>query len=337
MKKSFLGSVSIHALVLLAALFGVQSAKPFELKPVEAIQVDISNITDKTEVKAQTKSDEPPAEKPKPKASQAKETTKPQEKVAEVKKTARVEEEQKPKPEPEETAPEPKPKPKPEPKPPEKKVEDKPVDSDPLKDMIEAEEAELKKAEEKKKKEDEKKQKEAEKKKAEEEKKKEEAAAAAAEKKKKAAEEKKKAAAEKERQKQMEQLTKDLLADTSVTESQSTVKQEEDSGAPEKAEKDIQGKDAAMSATIVDALRQKLSECWNIPPSVRESKETVQLTWQMSRDGRLLGQPVVIGGSGGATAQQAAITAVSDCAPYDWLPAEGYDLWKEVRWTFKPR
>ena len=36
MKKSFLGSVSFHAAIVLAALVGIPSAKPFEVQPVEA-------------------------------------------------------------------------------------------------------------------------------------------------------------------------------------------------------------------------------------------------------------------------------------------------------------
>jgi hypothetical protein len=83
MKKSFLGSVSLHALILLAALFGIPTAQPFEIKPVEAIQVDISKITDSTKVKAQSKSEEKPVEKPKAKASPSVEKVKPQEKVTE--------------------------------------------------------------------------------------------------------------------------------------------------------------------------------------------------------------------------------------------------------------
>jgi hypothetical protein len=70
---------------------------------------------------------------------------------------------------------------------------------------------------------------------------------------------------------------------------------------------------------------------------VRESKETVDLSWRMSQDGRVIGQPVVIGGNGGATAQQAAIAAVMASQPYDWLPQESYHLWKEIEWTFAPR
>jgi colicin import membrane protein len=332
MKKSFLGSVSFHALIVLAALFGIPTAKPFELKPVEAIQVDISNITDQTKVKAQTKSDEKPAEKPKPKASKVEEKTKPQEKVTEEKKVAAKEpaKEEPPPPEPEK-------KPEPEkPKEPEKKVEDTPVDPDPLKDMLIAEEAELKAAEEQKKKDEEKKKKdEAKKKKAEEEKKKKEDEKAAAEAKAKADAKKKLEAERKARKLDVAKL-EDLL-NKENTEATATLEKKDETGTPEKAQEDVQGTDDAVSATIIDGLTSRFNDCWPIPASVRESKETVDLQWKLSQDGRVIGQPVVVGGNGGAVAQQAAIAAVMECAPYDWLPKDAYNVWKSIEWTFAPQ
>ena len=88
MKKSFLGSATFHGAIIIAALFGLPAAKVPDIIPPEAIQVDISNITDNTKVKAQTKSDDKPKDKPKPKASEAVEKVKPKEKVSEEKKVA---------------------------------------------------------------------------------------------------------------------------------------------------------------------------------------------------------------------------------------------------------
>jgi TolA protein len=327
MKKSTLVSVSFHALILLVALFGLPATKPFEIQPVEAIQVDISNITDNTKVKAQTKSDEKPVDKPKPKVSKAVEKSKPEEKVTEEKKVAAQE------PAKAEPAP-PEPEKKVEPPKPveEKKAEDKPVDPDPLQKMLEAEDAKVKQAEEQKKKDEEKKLKaEAKKQKAEEEKKKQEEADAKAK-----ADAKKKLDAERKARK-LDVAQLETLLNKENTEASAPVEKKDEAGTPEKATKDIQGADAAMSATIIDAMRQKLAECWSIPPSVRESKEIVTLQWKMSKDGRVLGQPIVIGGSGGAAAQQAAISAVKACEPYDWLPPDGYHLWREFEWNFEPR
>ena len=311
MKKSALGSLSFHALIVLVALFGIPATKPFEIQPVEAIQVDISNITDNTKVKAQTKSDEKPVDKPKPKVSKSDIKTKPVEKVTEEKVVA-AKEPAKVEPPPKQTE--------------EKKVEDTPVDPDPLKQMLEAEDAQLKQAEEKKKKA------EAKKLKAEEDKKKQEEADAKAK-----ADAKKKADAQKKLASKLDVAQLEDLLNKENDEASAPVEKKDDAGTPEKAEKDIQGEDAAMSATIIDAMRQKLAECWSIPPSVRESKDVVTLQWKMSKDGRVVGQPIVIGGSGGIAAQQAAISAVKACEPYDWLPPDGYHLWREFEWNFEPR
>ena len=311
MKKSALGSLSFHALIVLVALFGIPATKPFEIQPVEAIQVDISNITDNTKVKAQTKSDEKPVDKPKPKVSKSDVKTKPVEKVTEEKVVA-AKEPAKVEPPPKQTE--------------EKKVEDTPVDPDPLKQMLEAEDAQLKQAEEKKKKA------EAKKLKAEEDKKKQEEADAKAK-----ADAKKKADAQKKLASKLDVAQLEDLLNKENDEASAPVEKKDDAGTPEKAEKDIQGEDAAMSATIIDAMRQKLAECWSIPPSVRESKDVVTLQWKMSKDGRVVGQPIVIGGSGGIAAQQAAISAVKACEPYDWLPPDGYHLWREFEWNFEPR
>ena len=311
MKKSALGSLSFHALIVLVALFGIPATKPFEIQPVEAIQVDISNITDNTKVKAQTKSDEKPVDKPKPKVSKSDIKTKPVEKVTEEKVVA-AKEPAKVEPPPKQTE--------------EKKVEDTPVDPDPLKQMLEAEDAQLKQAEEKKKKA------EAKKLKAEEDKKKQEEADAKAK-----ADAKKKADAQKKLASKLDVAQLEDLLNKENDEASAPVEKKDDAGTPEKAGKDIQGEDAAMSATIIDAMRQKLAECWSIPPSVRESKDVVTLQWKMSKDGRVVGQPIVIGGSGGVAAQQAAISAVKACEPYDWLPPDGYHLWREFEWNFEPR
>lgn len=327
MKKSALASVSVHALILLVALFGIPATKPFEIQPVEAIQVDITNITDNTKVKAQTKSDEKPVDKPKPKVSKSDVKTPPQPKVTEEKKVAAKE--------PAKADPPPKPEEKVEPPKPvvEKKVEDAPVDPDPLKQMLEAEDAQLKKAEEQKKKDEEKKKKAEEKKqKAEEEKKKQEEADAKAK-----ADAKKKADAQKKLASKLDVAQLENLLNKENDEASAPVEKKDEAGTPEKATKDVQGSDDAMSATIIDAMRSKLAECWSIPPSVRENKDAVTLQWNMSKDGRVQGQPIVIGGSGDVAAQQAAISAVKACEPYDWLPPEGFHLWHQFEWNFEPR
>jgi outer membrane biosynthesis protein TonB len=149
MKKSVGASVAFHGVILAAALITLPASDAFKAPPMDAIQVDISQITDQSKRKAITT--EEVEKKPVP-ALKKTEVVKPEPapKVADEVKTAAVEE-----------APPPEPKVEP-PKPEPKKVEDKPVDPDPLKEMLAAEAAkqaadeqkkkdELKKADEKKK------------------------------------------------------------------------------------------------------------------------------------------------------------------------------------------
>jgi TolA protein len=316
MKRSALASVSLHALIVAAALFGLPGIAPPEIKPVEAIQVDISNITDETKLKAQSTVEEKPLDKPKPKVSEAEKNTKPLENVAEEKKYAAVD------PTPQE--PEPQPEPVPEPKP-EPKAEELPLDSDPLKQIIEEEQ----KAEEQKKKQEEEK-----KKKAEEKKKKEE------EKKKKAAEAQKKLEADMKKRKLDTAALEEMFKDTSSEQQTATLKKSEEAGTPETGKNNVQGEDAALAATLIDALRQRLSECWTVPPGAREAQVQVKVRFNLARDGRVEGLPVVVGGGFGdalATATaQSAISAVMECQAYDFLPKDRYDMWQEITVNFTP-
>jgi TolA protein len=321
MKRSTLASVSLHALIIAAALFGLPGIAPPEIKPVEAIQVDISNITSETKLKAQSTVEEKPLEKPKPKVSEAEKNSKPLENVAEEKKFAAVD------PTPQEPEPQIEPEPKPEPK-----VEEQPLDSDPLKQIIEEEQ---KKAEEQKKLEEEKKKQEEEKKKKAEEKKKKEE-----EKKKKAAEAQKKLEADMKKRKLDTAALEEMFKDTSSEQQTATLKKNEETGTPEKGKNNVQGEDAEMAATLIDALRQRLSECWTVPPGAREASISVKVRFNLSRDGKVDGLPVVIGGGGGdalaAATAQSAISAVMACQAYDFLPKDRYDMWKEITVNFTP-
>jgi TolA protein len=321
MKRSAIASVSLHALIIAGALFGLPGIAPPEIKPVEAIQVDISNITDETKLKAQSTVEEQPLEKPQPKASEAEKNTKPLENVAEEKKYAAVD------PTPQEPEPQPEPEPKPEPK-----AEEQPLDSDPLKQIIEEEQNkadEIKKLEEEKKKQEEEK-----KKKAEEKKKKEE------DKKKKAAEAQKKLEADMKKRKLDTDALEEMFKDTSSEQQTATLKKSEEAGTPEKGKNNVQGEDAELAATLIDALRQRLSECWTVPPGAREAQVQVKVRFNLARDGKVEGLPVVVGGGGGdalaAATAQSAISAVMECQAYDFLPKDRYDMWQEITVNFTP-
>jgi outer membrane biosynthesis protein TonB len=305
MKGSLTVSASAHAALLLAVLVGLPNPKPFEVEPQEAVQVDISNIGDVTKVKAIAKE---VVEKPVTPAAQKTEVTrqvKPAPKVAEEEILAA--------------------KPK-EPEPAPQKVEDKPVEDAKLEELLkEQAAAEAKAAEEAAL---------AEKKVAEEKKK-----AEAAEKKKKAEDAKKKAEAEKKKKQKLDVAALDALLNKENEERTAPKKSGETDGAPDQGETEAQGDDAEVAATLIDALRSKLSECWNVPAGAREANIVVKVRFNLRKDKSVEGLPIVLSGGGDtltdATAQS-AVSAVMACAPYDFLPAEKYDMWQEITVNFTP-
>lgn len=97
---------------------------------------------------------------------------------------------------------------------------------------------------------------------------------------------------------------------------------------------------AKLSQNEMDALRQRLSGCWNIPAGVDDAATLrVSVRFQLDRSGMLQGRPeVVAGGSSsgpGRTAAESAVRAVQKCAPFN-LPADKYDTWAEVVVNFDP-
>ncbi len=304
MKRSLTASVSIHSALLLAVLVGLPNPVPFEIEPQEAMQVDISNIGDVTKVKATTKEEVPVPPTP---AAQKTEITKdvvPAPKVAEEEILAAKPKEPEPAPE---------------------KVEDKPVVDTKLEELLkEQAEAEQKVAEEAAL---------AEKKVADQKKK------AEAEKKKKAEDAKKKAEAEKKKKPKLDVAALDALLNKENEERTAPKKSGETDGSPDKGKSEVQGDDAEVAATLIDALRSKLSECWNVPPGAREANISVKVRFNLRKDRSVEGLPIVLAGGGDilsdATAQS-AVSAVMECAPYEFLPADRYDMWQEITVNFTP-
>jgi membrane protein involved in colicin uptake len=306
MKKSVMASAGFHAAILMAALVSLPAKEAFRAPPVDAIQVDISQIKDDSKRKATTTEDTKKMAKPAPKKTETV-APEPAPKVADEIKTAAKE------PVADVTPPEPK---KEEPKKAVlQKAEDKPLSPDPLKQLL-AEDA--KKIEEQKK--------------AEEAKKLEE---------KKKADDVKKAAAKKLAEKKKIEKKKafdDIQAFLNKEDDERTAPQKptDVSGTPETGEQNIAGKDDAISATIVDALVNKVKGCFTVPPAARDADINVKVHFQLSRDGTVTSvgaepssDPIV------AATAAAAVSAVKGCEPYE-LPPDRYDLWKDVILNFNP-
>ena len=310
MKKPFAISIGFHAAILLAALIVLPTPKPFQVKPPESIQVDISTISDKTQKMALAKDPSPPTPKPAAKETKVVKDVPPAPKVADEVKTAAHEPTQPP-PEPEKTPDPPKPKP----------PEPTPLNSDPLKQMIVDDQQKLadqQKADEKKKL--------AEQKKIDD---------------KKKADDKKKSDAKKlEAKKKQDQLMAEnqALLNKIAGESTAPAKPTDVKGSPKQAAKDQQGQDAADSATLTAALVSKVKQCFNIPPAAREANISVPIHFLLNQDGSVNGVPEVASGGGDpvfdATAR-AAISAIVECQKYD-LPVDQYDQWKDNTLDFNP-
>jgi outer membrane biosynthesis protein TonB len=302
MRKSLISSFALHGAILVAALFVLPNPDQFKVPPQEAVQVDISNIGDVTKKVATTKTASPPAKKvAAPKPEMIKKVD-PAPKVDDKVKTAAKEPVAEPPP------PEPKKEePKKEPVPP--KEEPKPLNPDPLKDLLKKVEEPPPKKEEVKKAE---------------------------------VEPPKKPEIKKPVKKKPVLNTDDIEAFLNKTDDEKTAPQQpsEVAGAPKVGEKELQGSDDAASATLADALSQKLNSCWSVPPGAREAHITVTVHFLLNTDGSVVGTPEVLNGTGdplfGITAQS-AVSAVMECQSYtDIFPQDKYDLWKDNTFTFNP-
>jgi len=110
-------------------------------------------------------------------------------------------------------------------------------------------------------------------------------------------------------------------------------------GTPKKGEVNLSGTDDGIAATLVDLLRKRLQGCWTIPPGAREAQLIVKVHFALNADGTVSGVPEVMNGSADPLFQataQSAVSAVMDCQSYDFLPADKYDLWRDITINFNP-
>ncbi|MCA1401884.1 hypothetical protein [Bradyrhizobium sp. BRP56] len=83
-------------------------------------------------------------------------------------------------------------------------------------------------------------------------------------------------------------------------------------------------------------FRHQVERCWSKPVRVENDTASMKAEFmiELTREGKLDGQPVLSSGSSSATSdtarayQQSALRAIADCQPYT-LPAEYYDQWKK--------
>jgi outer membrane biosynthesis protein TonB len=322
MRWSLATSFLIHAAILIAAFVVLPNPEEFKVQDSDPIPVDLVSLEDFSKRQAQTKTaEEPKPQKIAPKPAEVKPDKPAPEVAPEIKTAAREPTAPKP-PEPvkkEEPKPEPKKeevkKEEPKKEEPKKAEEPKPLDSDPLKDLIKDtvdEKPEPKKEEPKK------------------------------ETKTAETKPKDKPKPKPEKKKPDKDFNPDeisALLNKIDDKRTAPLKPTEQEGSPKKGEFNVSGADDGIAATLIDLLRQRISQCWSIPPGAREADITVRVRFQLNPDGSVIGMPEVLGGSGDpvftATAQS-AVAAVMECQNYDFLPADKYDLWREITFRFNP-
>lgn len=100
------------------------------------------------------------------------------------------------------------------------------------------------------------------------------------------------------------------------------------------------GRDVAMSLSEIDALRARISQCWNPPTGgLGADALKVKLRLRLARDGMLASRPEVVNTGASpffVAAADSAVRAVMLCQPYQ-LPAAKYALWRDMILNFDPR
>lgn len=98
---------------------------------------------------------------------------------------------------------------------------------------------------------------------------------------------------------------------------------------------------------ITDAISKHIGDnkCWNVPAGAKGAQDMViVISFQLSPDGQLVGVPKVVDGVRMRRAGQefyraaaeSALRAIRKCAPYDFLPRDKYELWRDGEMVFDP-
>ena len=96
-----------------------------------------------------------------------------------------------------------------------------------------------------------------------------------------------------------------------------------------------------LSQNEIDALRARITQCWNPPAGQADAKDlTVLVRIQFNQDGSLSTEPRLMGRVNPGyqqVAAESALRAIRRCAPYSFMPAAKYDAWKDIEVNFDPR
>ena len=307
MRWSLTISVILHACILLAAFVVLPNPNEFKVAEQESIPIDIVSVEDlsKRQATAKTVEEPKPQDKIAPEPVENLKEVKPAPEVAPEVKTAAHEATPPPEPQPEVKKEEvkkaePEPEKQPDPKPLEKLIKDTNADQPPEPKKEEINKAEAKPAIKPKEK------------------------------------------PKPEKKKPDPKFNPDeIAAFLNKTDDKRTapIKAIAEQGSPKKGEFNLSGADDGIAASLVDLLRKRLQDCWNIPPGAREAQLIVKVHFALNNDGTVIGLPEVLNGSADPLFQataQSAVSAVMDCQAYDFLPADKYDVWRDITINFNP-
>ena len=104
------------------------------------------------------------------------------------------------------------------------------------------------------------------------------------------------------------------------------------------------GEGNALTLSEMDALKQRMYECWRVPADAVNPEElVVEVRVLMRSDGTVsevyLASPGDVRRSTNPFMQKAArnaVNAVKKCSPYDFLPADKYASWQDMVLRFIP-
>jgi outer membrane biosynthesis protein TonB len=98
---------------------------------------------------------------------------------------------------------------------------------------------------------------------------------------------------------------------------------------------------AQLSQTEIDALRERIRDCWSPPPGIDNNTNIyVSLRVLFKPDGSLAQMPIIVAGSASALGPALAESgkrALLLCQPFTMLKPEHYAQWKDITVDFNPR
>ncbi|WP_409432055.1 hypothetical protein ACJ3XI_07485 [Litorimonas sp. RW-G-Af-16] len=107
------------------------------------------------------------------------------------------------------------------------------------------------------------------------------------------------------------------------------------------------GAGTAMTLSELDALQSAMYKCWRMPADAKDPQDLiVRLDVSMLRGGFVEDVKVIDraksrrsspGNPFWDVAEQRAVRAVQQCAPYDFLPDEKYMQWQSITLNFRPQ